>query len=306
MSARYWIAAGAIAAAIPLNAVAQEAVTVRDTDIFAGPSSDFPSVAHLSPNVSVNVAGCLSDWSWCDVSFSSDRGWVYAADIAAVYEGRPIVIIESGPRIHLPVETFSLVTYWDQHYRSKPFYGERQQWVSRVNVEGGHGGPPPAGHERIAQRPGEVQGGASAQSSTNERIQQGQQGQAQQKSTEAESAPVETPRSRSTTGMTESRPPAQAQQQQERPSDMTRSQPPAQSLQREERPPAESSRGEMMSPPSKSESGTNAGERAPMREDRSAERASKAEPSPKAAEQPPKGRARGQENESRTRESEQQ
>ena len=41
MNARYWIAVGAIAAAIPLNAVAEEAVTVRDTEVYAGPSSEF-------------------------------------------------------------------------------------------------------------------------------------------------------------------------------------------------------------------------------------------------------------------------
>lgn len=181
MSTRYWIAVGAIAAAIPLNAVAEQAVTVRDTEVYAGPSSEFPSLAHLPPSVSVNVAGCLSDWSWCDVTFSNDRGWVYAADIAAIYESRPVVIIESGPRLHLPVVAFSLVTYWDQHYRSRPFYGERQQWMSRVDVAGGHGGKPPAGHERVAQRAGEVQGGASAQSSTNVQIQQGQAGQQPQR-----------------------------------------------------------------------------------------------------------------------------
>lgn len=310
MSRRYWIALGAIAAAIPLHAVAEQAVTVRDTEVYAGPSSEYPSFAHLPANASVDVAGCLSDWSWCDVTFSSDRGWVYGADIAAVYEGQPVVIIESGPRLHLPVVAFSLVSYWDQHYRSKPFYGERQQWVSRVHIAGGHGGKAPAGHERVAQRPGEVQGGASARSSTNAQIQQGQAEQQPQgaqppsqrtgaatagterssrsatmrgeNATEADKGGTARSRSQGAAGMTESRPPTDAQQQPGQRSAQSRPSP-EQSVQREQRPQAQSSRSEMESQrSSKSESGAN------------------------ASEQAPKGRAEGRENESPKREGEQQ
>jgi len=334
MNARYWTAVGAIAAAIPLNAVAEQVVTVRDTEVYAGPSSEFPSLGRLPENVPVDVAGCLSDWSWCDVTFSGDRGWVYAADIAALYDGRPVLIVESGPRVHLPVVTFAMDAYWDQHYRSKPFYGERQQWVSRVHFDGGHGGTPPAGHERSAQRPGEVQGGASAQSSTSTQMRQGQtqqqpqQGQAQSSTQRNEPATAGTGRASesattrgptssqpdatrsegsrtpSATGTTDSRSSAQTQAPQEPRSAQSPS--PEQSLQREQRPYAGSSRGDVNSQqPSKSETGSKAGEQAPMRDERSAQGASKPESGPNAADQRSNGQAKGQDSDRPKREGEQ-
>jgi uncharacterized protein YraI len=151
MKGRHWaIACLAIAAAIPLSAAAEEAFTMRRVDVFAGPSSEYPVVGSLPRSAAVDVFGCLSDWSWCDVGFAGDRGWVYALDLAVPYEGRRVVILDYGPRIHLPVVVFSLNTYWDRHYHGRPWYGQRQQWIARVHIDSRHGGRAPAGHERAA------------------------------------------------------------------------------------------------------------------------------------------------------------
>jgi uncharacterized protein YraI len=159
MKRKSWVVGVALAAALPLAASAEQAFTVGTVEVFAGPSSEYPPIAELPPNVPVNVVGCLSDWSWCDVVFPNDRGWVYAGDLVVPYQGNRVVIIEYGPRIHFfPVITFSLVAYWDQHYRSRPFYGERQVWVSRVHLQANRGGRAPSGHE-VAVR----QGAPSAQ-----------------------------------------------------------------------------------------------------------------------------------------------
>src|SRR5438046_2265725 len=149
----------ALVFAIPLSAAAQEAITLRDVDVYAGPSSEFPPVARLAPNSPVRVVGCLGDWSWCDVGFADNRGWVYAADLGYPYQGNRVAIIEYGPRIGLPVVSFSLQAYWDAHFRGRPWYGEREQWVSRVRVQGDRGGRPPEGH---AAAPGRaVEGSAT-------------------------------------------------------------------------------------------------------------------------------------------------
>jgi uncharacterized protein YraI len=151
MKARYCMAACvALAAWLPLAAAAEEAFTARDTDVFAGPSSEYPPIGELPVNAGVEVFGCLSDWTWCDVGFGPNRGWIYAGDIVVPYDNQRVAIIEYGPRIHLTVVTFSLMAYWDEHYRSRPWYGDRQQWVSRVHIDANRGGPPPAGHERAA------------------------------------------------------------------------------------------------------------------------------------------------------------
>lgn len=145
----------ALVAGTPLAANAvQQGFTVRDTEVFAGPSDEFPPVGVLGANSGVNIVGCLRDWSWCDVIFSRYRGWVYAADLAVPYHNDRVVVIERGPQIGpalgLVVLAFSLNTYWDRHYRSEPWYREREQWARRVRVEGDHGVPPPRG--RAAQQ----------------------------------------------------------------------------------------------------------------------------------------------------------
>lgn len=144
-----------LVAGMPLAANAeQQGFTVRDTEVFAGPSDEFPPVGVLGANSGVNIVGCLRDWSWCDVIFSRYRGWVYAADLAVPYRNDRVVVIERGPQIGpalgLVVLGFSLNTYWDRHYRSQPWYREREQWARRVRIEGDHGGPPPRG--RAAQQ----------------------------------------------------------------------------------------------------------------------------------------------------------
>ena len=153
MKTRSWIACVAVAAAIPVAASAEEAFTVSAVDVFAGPSSEYPPIAQLPPNTEVTLAGCLSDWSWCDVIVGYDRGWVYAADLVVPYQGARLVVIEYGPRYHFcPVVTFSLVAYWDRYYRSRPFYAERQVWVNRVHIAANHGGRAPTGHEFTARQ----------------------------------------------------------------------------------------------------------------------------------------------------------
>lgn len=148
-------------AALPGIAAAEDAFTLHPTDIYAGPDSEYPPIAQLPPNTEVGVAGCLSDWSWCDVRFANDRGWVWAGDLGYPYEGRRVAIVEFGPRLHIPAVTFSINSYWDAHYRSRPFFHERQQWASRVHVEANRGGRPPHGGASVAER-----GGSSAQAPT--------------------------------------------------------------------------------------------------------------------------------------------
>jgi uncharacterized protein YraI len=141
--------------AMPAVALAQDAFTLQQTDIYAGPDSEYPQIASLPASTEVGVAGCLSDWSWCDVSFANQRGWVWAGDLGYPYQSGRVPIMEYGARLRLPVVTFSLNTYWDEHYRSRPFYRERSVWVSRVHVEGGHGGRAPHGGTRVATTPRE-------------------------------------------------------------------------------------------------------------------------------------------------------
>src|SRR5439155_3883931 len=140
-------------AAIPLSASADNAFTMRDVEVYTGPGSEYPPVATLPPNTGVDIAGCLSDWSWCDINFADSRGWVYAADLGYPYQNNRVVIIEYGPRLGIPVVAFSLPAYWDAHYRGRPWYRERDVWVTRVHAQGDRGGRPPQGRAAVTARP---------------------------------------------------------------------------------------------------------------------------------------------------------
>jgi uncharacterized protein YraI len=117
--------------AVPLAASAAPAYALQGAEIFAGPGNDFPVVAQLGPGVRVNVNGCLTDYSWCDVSFGPNRGWAYAGDLAYPYQNRRVPILQYGPTLALPTVTFSVGNYWDRYYRGRPFYRERGQWEQR-------------------------------------------------------------------------------------------------------------------------------------------------------------------------------
>ena len=117
--------------AAPFAANAQRAWAINGADIFAGPGSDYPVVATLAPGVGLRINGCLNDYSWCDVSFGPNRGWAYAGDLGYAYQSTRVPILEYGPRLALPVITFSLGNYWDRYYRGRPWYRERNDWDRR-------------------------------------------------------------------------------------------------------------------------------------------------------------------------------
>ena len=112
----------------PNLASALPAVTTEPTNLRAGPAFDFPVVDELPSEVRVNVHGCVRAYRWCDVSWRDARGWVPGEQLAYLDGGRRVTIVEYGPRVRLPVIVYSVDTYWDRYYRSRPWYGERTRW----------------------------------------------------------------------------------------------------------------------------------------------------------------------------------
>jgi len=113
------------------GASAQTAFTTKTVNVRAGPSRDYPLVARVPAGMEVGINGCLDDWTWCDVTFGLDRGWVYAGNLEFPYEGRQVIILDSGATIGLPIVTFSIGPYWDRWYRGRPWYGRRSYWFHR-------------------------------------------------------------------------------------------------------------------------------------------------------------------------------
>jgi len=128
----FGLAAGALVAAVvvPSLAQAQNAYTTTTVNLRAGPGFEYPIVFPVPGNVALQSYGCLDGYSWCDVAVNGYRGWMSGDYIGYVQEGRWVPVYDYGPRYSVPIISFNFGTYWDTHYRSRPFYSQRTRWES--------------------------------------------------------------------------------------------------------------------------------------------------------------------------------
>jgi uncharacterized protein YraI len=131
---------------VALSAVAasQNAYTTQSTDVYAGPDDSYPPVDELAADAPVQVMGCLDDWSWCDVAYGDDRGWVYAPDVIYQYQDGYVPLYTYAPSLGIPIVVFSLGDYWGHYYRGRPWYGHRDEWEHREHSHHRPPGPPPS------------------------------------------------------------------------------------------------------------------------------------------------------------------
>ncbi|TXD15661.1 SH3 domain-containing protein [Extensimonas vulgaris] len=132
----------AAALAVPAWAQAQTAYLSATVNLRAGPGQVYPVVAVLGSGLAINVQGCLSDYSWCDVVAGPYRGWVYGGYITYPYQGTYVPVPDYGPVIGIGIVSFTLGAYWYDHYRDRPWYAERHRW-EHGPIHDGHRPPPP-------------------------------------------------------------------------------------------------------------------------------------------------------------------
>jgi uncharacterized protein YraI len=140
--------------ALPVAALAQTfAVTTTAVNMRAGPDMSYPLVARVPAGTSLSVGGCLNSFTWCDVYAGDLRGWVYASYLTYPYQSSVVPIYSYGPALGLPIIAFSIGTYWDNYYRGRPFYSNRNYWYGRPWQpppqrfrSDWHAPPPPAYH----------------------------------------------------------------------------------------------------------------------------------------------------------------
>jgi uncharacterized protein YraI len=158
---------GALLLALCDIASAQNAYTARPMNLRAGPNRAYPMVVQVDSGAPLDVHGCLDGWSWCDVSFEGNRGWMYGGGISFAYNGGRVPLYSYGPQLGLPIITFSLGAYWGQYYQGRPWYGQRNVWAHRNfpaparPVGRPTRGPRPAPHGRppVTAHPGSQMGG---------------------------------------------------------------------------------------------------------------------------------------------------
>jgi len=130
------IAAGSLAAAVPASAASQAFVTGA-VNLRAGPGTQYYAIMVIPPGQSVQVYGCLQGYTWCDVSFARERGWVSSRYLNVFYDSRQ-VYVPYQPRVSLPFITFSY-GYWDSWYANRPWYSYRPRVIN----------PPPVYHPPV-------------------------------------------------------------------------------------------------------------------------------------------------------------
>jgi uncharacterized protein YraI len=134
MKVRNILWAASVAATISLagegHAGGLTAHTSVNVNIRSGPGVRFPVAGLASGGSSMMIHGCVSRYTWCDVSMGGVRGWASAAHLQVVYENRRIYVPAYAVQAEIPIVSFHLTEYWNDYYHDREFYADRASWSS--------------------------------------------------------------------------------------------------------------------------------------------------------------------------------
>jgi uncharacterized protein YraI len=113
---------------VATSALAQTAYLSHRTSLRAGPDARYPQVAWLGAGSTVHVHGCVHGYRWCDVSVNGIHGWANARHLQYGYQNRRVIVYGNGLAFGAPVVGFTVGSYWDNHYRDRPWYHHNGYW----------------------------------------------------------------------------------------------------------------------------------------------------------------------------------
>jgi uncharacterized protein YraI len=111
----------AATAAVPAVASASPAQVTANVNLRTGPGTEYYPIVVLPAGAPVELYGCLEGYTWCDIAYGRERGWVSSRYLSTFYSGpayRP------RPYRSVPYLTFNF-GYWDNHYAHRPWYNNR-------------------------------------------------------------------------------------------------------------------------------------------------------------------------------------
>jgi uncharacterized protein YraI len=121
-----------LSALAPTRSDAADAYVIGAVSLRAGPDIGYPSIMTLPAGMPVSVYGCTDGWEWCDVQAEDNRGWVSGQFLQYDYQNQRVLLPDYGARVGIPIVAFVLGAYWDQHYRSRSWYRDRDSWSHRT------------------------------------------------------------------------------------------------------------------------------------------------------------------------------
>ena len=101
---------------------------VTNVNLRAGPGTYYPALLVVPSRAPITILGCLGDYTWCDVIFQGNRGWMRSIYLKGWYSGYYYALRDYAPRLGFRVVTFDLGGYWGAYYRNRPFYADRARW----------------------------------------------------------------------------------------------------------------------------------------------------------------------------------
>ena len=107
---------------LPVAAEAAGAQVMANVNLRVGPGTSYYKIMLLPRGAAVEVNGCLQGYSWCDVSYGPERGWVSANYLSIFYVNQ--VYRPARPVVVVPFMGFDF-GYWDRYYRGRPWYTHR-------------------------------------------------------------------------------------------------------------------------------------------------------------------------------------
>jgi uncharacterized protein YraI len=113
---------------VATSAFAQTAYLAHRSNLRAGPDHGYPPVAWVNAGTTVHVNGCVNGYRWCDVSIGGLRGWANARHLTYPYQNRRVIVYGNGLAFGAPVVGFAVGSYWDNHYRDRPWYHHNGYW----------------------------------------------------------------------------------------------------------------------------------------------------------------------------------